>query len=109
MARYGHKKKTIDTRRYYTKYRDTIRYGPKRYVAERVVATQSRRGAASAMRPSRPIKAFAIGYASSISDTVRPPNATPYLTTMLLLTFNTQVRSKTENLKLKNLHQNTLP
>jgi len=48
-------------------------------------------------------------YASSVNDTVRPPNATPYLITMLLLTFNMQVRSKTENLKLNNLHQNTLP
>ena len=67
----------------------------KRYAAERVAETQSRRGATSAPLPSRPIKAFVIRYASSFNDVVRPPNATPYLTTMLLLTFNTQVRLKT--------------
>ena len=83
----------------------------KRYTAERVAATQSRRVSATAILtlPSRPIKAAVIRYASSVSDTLWSPNATPYLTTILPLTFNTQLLSKTENLKLKIYIKNTLP
>jgi len=59
--------KTIDTIRYYAKYRDTIRYdmASKCCAAERVAATQP------CCSPSRLIKTALIRHARSVSDAVQ--------------------------------------